>query len=32
MIPNQTVLLKEYNWVARTVYKCSRQDPKAAYG
>jgi hypothetical protein len=30
---NQTLLLKkEYTWMARAVYKCSRLDPKAAYG
>jgi hypothetical protein len=29
---NQTLILKEYTWVARAVYKCSRQDPEAAYG
>jgi hypothetical protein len=28
---NQTLLLKEYTWMARAVYKCSRQDPEAAY-
>jgi hypothetical protein len=32
LIGNQTLLLKEYTWMARAVYKCSRQDPKAAYG
>jgi hypothetical protein len=32
MILNQTLLLKEYTWMARAIYKCSRQDPKAAYG
>jgi hypothetical protein len=32
MIQNQTLLLKEYTWMARDVYKCSHQDPKAAYG
>jgi hypothetical protein len=31
LIDNQTLLLKEYTWMARVVYKCSRQDPKAAY-
>jgi hypothetical protein len=31
LIDNQTLLLKEYTWMARAVYKCSRQDPKAAY-
>jgi hypothetical protein len=25
-------LLKKYTWMARAVYKCSRQDPEAAYG
>jgi hypothetical protein len=32
MIKNQTLLLKEYTWMATAVYKCNRQDPKAAYG
>jgi hypothetical protein len=32
LIDNQTLLLKEYTWMARAVYKCSRQDPEAAYG
>jgi hypothetical protein len=32
LINNQTLLLKEYTWMARAVYKCSRQDPEAAYG
>jgi hypothetical protein len=32
LIDNQTLLLKEYTWTAKAVYKCSRQDPKAAYG
>jgi hypothetical protein len=32
LIENQTLLLKEYTWMARAVYKCSRQDPEAAYG
>jgi hypothetical protein len=31
LIDNQTLLLKEYAWIARAVYKCSRQDPEAAY-
>jgi hypothetical protein len=31
LIKNQTLLLKEYTWMARPVYKCSRQDPEAAY-
>jgi hypothetical protein len=31
LIDNQTLLLKEYTWMARVVYKCSRQDPEAAY-
>jgi hypothetical protein len=31
-IENQTLLLKEYTWMARAIYKCSRQDPEAAYG
>jgi hypothetical protein len=32
LIDNQTLLLKKYTWVARAVYKCSRQDPEVAYG
>jgi hypothetical protein len=32
LIDNQTLLLKEYTWMARAIYKCSRQDPEAAYG
>jgi hypothetical protein len=32
LINNQTLLLQEHTWMARAVYKCSRQDPKAAYG
>jgi hypothetical protein len=32
LIDNQTLFLKEYTWMARAVYKCSRQDPEAAYG
>jgi hypothetical protein len=32
LIDSQTLLLKEYTWMARVVYKCSRQDPEAAYG
>jgi hypothetical protein len=32
LIENQTLLLKECTWMARAVYKCSRQDPEAAYG
>jgi hypothetical protein len=32
LIDNQTLLLKEYTWMARAVYKCSRQDSEAAYG
>jgi hypothetical protein len=32
LIYNQTLLLKKYAWMARAVYKCSRQDPEAAYG
>jgi hypothetical protein len=32
LIDNQTLLLKEYTRMARAVYKCSRQDPEAAYG
>jgi hypothetical protein len=32
LIENQTLLLKEYTWMVSAVYKCSRQDPEAAYG
>jgi hypothetical protein len=32
LIDNQTLLLKMYTRMARAVYKCSRQDPEAAYG
>jgi hypothetical protein len=32
LIDNQALLLKEYTWMARAVYKCSRQDPEASYG
>jgi hypothetical protein len=32
LIVNQTLLLKEYTWMARAIYKCSCQDPEAAYG
>jgi hypothetical protein len=32
LIGNQTLLLKQYTWMTRSVYKCSRQDPEAAYG
>jgi hypothetical protein len=32
LIDNQTLLLTEYTWMARAVYKCGRQDPEAAYG
>jgi hypothetical protein len=32
LIENQTLSLKEYTWMAWAVYKCSRQDPEAAYG
>jgi hypothetical protein len=32
LINDQTLLLKEYTWVARAVYNWSRQDPEAAYG
>jgi hypothetical protein len=32
LIGNQTLLLKGYTWVARAVYKCSRQDREPAYG
>jgi hypothetical protein len=32
LIDNQTLLLNKCTWMARVVYKCSRQDPEAAYG
>jgi hypothetical protein len=32
LIENQTLLLKKYTWMARAIYKCSCQDPEAAYG
>jgi hypothetical protein len=32
LIENQTLLLKGYTWMASAVYKCSHQDPEAAYG
>jgi hypothetical protein len=32
LIDNQTLLLRKYTWMARAFYKCSRQDPEAAYG
>jgi hypothetical protein len=32
LIDNQSLLLKKYTWMARAVYKCSRQEPEAAYG
>jgi hypothetical protein len=32
LIKSQTLLPKQYTWMARAVYKCSRQDPEAAYG
>jgi hypothetical protein len=32
LIDNQTLLLKEYTWMAKAIYKCSRQDLEAAYG
>jgi hypothetical protein len=32
LIESRTLLLKGYTWMARAVYKCSRQDPEAAYG
>jgi hypothetical protein len=32
LMGDQTLLLKEYTWMARAVYKCGRQDPEAAYG
>jgi hypothetical protein len=31
LIKSRTLLLKEYTWMARAVYKCTRQDPEAAY-
>jgi hypothetical protein len=32
LIENQTLLMKGCTWMARAVYKCSRQDPEATYG
>jgi hypothetical protein len=32
LIKGQPLLLRKYTWMARAVYKCSRQDPEAAYG
>jgi hypothetical protein len=32
LISSQTLLLKEYTWMARVIYKCTCQDPEAAYG
>jgi hypothetical protein len=32
LIDNETLLLNEYTWMARAVYKCSRQHPEATYG
>jgi hypothetical protein len=32
LIENQTLLLREYTWMARAIHKFSRQDPEAAYG
>jgi uncharacterized protein YuzB (UPF0349 family) len=32
LVDNQTLLLKENTWMARAIYKCSRQDLEAAYG
>jgi hypothetical protein len=32
LIKGQTLLLRKYTWMARAVYKCSRQDPEATYG
>jgi hypothetical protein len=32
LIENKTLLLREYTWMARAVYRCNRQDPEAAYG
>jgi hypothetical protein len=32
LIESQTLLLRRYTWMARAVYKCSLQDPEAAYG
>jgi hypothetical protein len=31
LIKSRTLLLKEYTWMARAVYKCSLQDPEATY-
>jgi hypothetical protein len=31
LIDNQTLLLEKYTWMTRAIYKCSRQDPEAAY-
>jgi hypothetical protein len=28
LIDNQTLLLKKYTWMARAIYKCSRQDQR----
>jgi hypothetical protein len=32
LIKCRTLLLKEYTWMARAIYKCSRHDPEASYG
>jgi hypothetical protein len=32
LIKSRTLLLKKYPWMTRAIYKCSRQDPEAAYG
>jgi hypothetical protein len=32
LIGNQTLLLKEYTWMARAIYRCGHQDPEATYG
>jgi hypothetical protein len=32
LIESRTLLLRDYTWMARAVYKCSRQDTEAAYG
>jgi hypothetical protein len=32
LIKSRTLLLKEYTWMARAVYKCCHQDPEVTYG
>jgi hypothetical protein len=32
LIDNQTLLPKEYTWMARAIYKCNHQDLEVAYG